>query len=323
MAMPSFEGDGGACAMNAHETVAAKIKLNVGWGLTLANAGCDSKSMPPCSGEIDIWLLSKYDINGTSVTGTTFTCGNKTPPIPLSPAGSQSEGLPSGQQGTVQIAFDPSVWANIMANPNKAPTPVQGTIGGWNIGSTFTIEPTNSVYGLSATSTFSSSTTTWPPTQASLMASDLADDDNDGHPGITATPSNAMGFSLPSTAPAMAPPYPPQADQLYVALRTELSLYGTSSSCTDVSGTVDVQLLNNHVIGCRIAGDGGACSMDQYNFIDENTTVYVGPNVTIPRSVMPPSFAPPGITGTFQAKVLSTDADAGGIDCNAVLTALP
>ncbi len=62
----------------------AKISLTVQWPQTLANAGCDNMSMPSaCTGTINIWLLTHYDINGTAVTGTVDTCKNITPPIPL------------------------------------------------------------------------------------------------------------------------------------------------------------------------------------------------------------------------------------------------
>jgi hypothetical protein len=41
----------------------------------------------------------------------------------------------------------------------------------------------------------------------------------------------------------------PEAALPYMALRSELSLYGTSSDCTTISGTASVQLLNSHVMG--------------------------------------------------------------------------
>ena len=309
---PTEPGTGMACTPNAHETVGTKITLNVTWPQTLANNGG--------KGVINIWLLAHYDINGTAVTGTTETCRNDTPPIPLTSTGTLSEGLDGSVPAVVLTAFDPSVWKTINANPAKAPTPTSGTLGGWNVGASMQIDPTNSVYGLAATSTFAKDTTQWPGSEMALTTADLADDDMDGHPGITITPSQAMGYSLPATAALQTPPV--FADKLYVTLRTELELYGTSSTCNDVSGTVNVKLLNNHIVGCELLG-GADCSQAQWDFIDTNTTVYVGPGVKIPSSVPAASFAPPRIYGAFVAKIMSTDADGGSISCDDVIKAFP
>jgi hypothetical protein len=133
---------------------------------------------------------------------------------------------------------------------------------------------------------------------------DLADDDGDGHPGITGVPRSDSGFYVPYTAPSGGSP----TDQLYLAVRTEVSLYGTSTSCTESSGAATVNLLNNHVVGCDIAGSAGAdaggnpCNQQQYGFIDSNTTVYQIAG------------------GTYQTKQLATD---GGGSCADVLAALP
>jgi hypothetical protein len=321
---PDVVGTGMMCPANAHETVGAKISLTVTWPSTLANAGCDNSSKPPCTGIINIWLLTHYDITGTAVTGTVSTCKNVTPPIPLSAVGTQSEGLdPKGPPAVVQIGFDDAVWQAIIANSMVKPTQTTGTLAGWNVGSSMRINPTNSVYGLSSTSKWASDKTTWSGSEMDIAAADITDDDNDGHPGITATPSTAAGNSLPATA-ALATPPGPFADKLYLALRTELSLYGKSTTCTDMDGTVGVQLLNNHVIGCELADGGGNCNMSQWDFIDSNTTVYLGPGVKIPvaQQSMPASFAPPGISGTFKAKILSTDAAGGGITCADVVSML-
>jgi hypothetical protein len=301
--------------------VGAKITLKVQWPQTLANNGCDNMSMPACTGEINIWLLTHYDINGTAVTGTVDTCKNVTPPIPLTQAGTTSEGQdPSKGAAVVTTEFDDSVWTNIIANKMHVGTPTKGVIAGWNVGSSMRIEPTDSVYGVSQTSKWALDTTTWPASESDIMAADITDDDNDGHPGITTTPSMANGSVLPAAELHLSAPFGPFADKLYVALRTELQLYGVSTSCTDIKGTVGVNLLNNHVIGCELAGDGGACTQPQWDFIDSNTTVYVGEGVRIPAGTSAPSFAPPGITGTFVAKILSTDP-ASTLGCADVLKA--
>jgi hypothetical protein len=319
-AQPNVEGDGAPCTHNAHEVVGAKVVLDVVWPSTTANAGG--------TGQIVIWLMANYDIHDDlTVTGITYTCGNQTPPIPLSRIGSLSEGLPSGQQGTIQIAFDPSVWAAVMdgTGPGKINAPIEGTaeLGGWNLGSSLAIHPTNSVFGLPPSSPYYAPTAQWPASASAFAASDLVDGDNDGKPGITATPVSGNGLILPATGVELTAPFAPQADELYVVLRTQLSLYGIGTSCTEIQGTAAVQLLNNHVIGCHLANDGGECSSAQADFIDQNTTVYFGPGVVVPRSVQAASYEPQGITGTFTGKILSTDPDGGGIDCDAVRAALP
>ncbi len=321
-AEPTVAGDGAACTPNAHETVAAKVTLNVNWPATPANAGClTSKG---CNEKIYIWLVAHYDIDSTTgkVTGTTYTCGNEAPAIPLTALGTQSEGLnPSAGMATVQITFDQKTWTQI-AN-TAPPTVTTGTIGGWNVGSSFKIDPTTSTYGLKPTSMFYGPTAVWPGSESMIPMADLADDDNDMAPGITAIPSPDNGNSLPATGLATTPPFAPQADRLYLALRTELSLYGTSKSCTEIDGTATAQLFNNHVIGCRLAGDAGDCSSAQWGFVDSNSTVYLGPGVKVPAGQPTASYAPPGIHGTFVSKVISTDADAGAIDCTAVKAAVP
>jgi hypothetical protein len=315
-----------ACPAQTDEVVAAKVTLNVNWPATLANAGCVS---PKCNGAINIWLLSQYHINGNAVTGSTTTCGNQTPPIPLTSLGSQSEGLPMGQTATVQVNFAADVWKQIAKN--APPAMATGTLGGWNVGSSLQIDPTTTAYGLKPTSMFAKPATAWPCSQSDIPMADLADDDGDGFPGITGTPAMGNGDYLPATNLMTSPPFAPQADKLFLALRTELRLYGHSTSCTDSEGGAEALLLNNHVVGCHIpqgmtcADSTCNCTAAQWNFIDSNTTVYVGEGVTIPAAMgsCQAGFEPANITGTFQSKILSNAADGGGIDCAAVLAALP
>ena len=92
--------------------------------------------------------------------------------------------------------------------------------------------------------------------------------------------------------------------------RTELSLYGSSTSCTEGSGTATVKLLNNHVVGCTIAGmtapDGGAvlCDSAGAQFLDINTTQY---------TVM---------SGTYQT-IQVPNVDAAALSCDDVRAMVP
>ena len=151
---------------------------------------------------------------------------------------------------------------------------------------------------------------------------DISDDDNDGHPGITAIPSSMDGNSLPATALSTSPPYAPQADKLYVVLRTELSLYGLATGCKDISGTAKATLLQQ---SCdRLSRPRwGRLHTGAMGLRRPGLPGLRGRRLTIPASVQAPSFAPAGITGTFNAKVLSNDPNGGGVDCAAVRAALP
>ncbi len=316
---PVVVGTGAACTPQTHEAIGIKVALDVNWASTPGTMGCAESS--GCKGTIYLWLLSRFDVSGQTVTGATTTCGNKTPTVELTPLGSQSEGVPSGG-AKVSIEFSPSVWDAVAMNSMKPPVPSAGVLGGWNVGSSFKVNPTVASFGLKTSSPLTAGSATWPASESDIASTDISDDDNDGHPGITATPSSTEGNSLPATGLSTSPPYAPQADKLYVVLRTELSFYGSSTSCTEVSGTAKARVFNDHVIGCHLQG-GGDCTPTQWDFVDQISTVYVGSGVTIPAGVAAPSFEPAGIAGTFTAKFLSNDTDGGDIDCAAVRAALP
>jgi hypothetical protein len=315
----TVEGAGAACTPQTHEVLGAKVSLDANWPATPGTVGCAAAD--GCKGSLNVWLLSRFDIAGHTANGTTTTCGNQTPTITLTSLGAQSEGVQTGT-ATVSIQFPSSVWDAVAMNASKPPIAATGVLGGWNVGSSFKVNPTVAFFGLKGSSPLTSASATWPPSESAIPATDISDDDNDGHPGITATPSSMEGNSLPATALSTSPPYAPQADKLYVVLRTELSLYGLATGCKDISGTARVALFNDHVIGCHVQG-GDDCTQAQWDFVDQVSPVYVGAGVTIPASVQAPSFAPAGITGTFKAKVLSNDPNGGGVDCAAVRAALP
>jgi hypothetical protein len=316
---PIVVGTGKACTPQTHEVIGIKVALDANWPATAGTMGCDESS--GCKGTIYIWLLSRFDVSGQMMTGTTTTCGNQIPTVELTQLGSESEGVPSGG-AKVTIQFPSSVWDAVAMNPLKAPVSSAGVLGGWNVGSSFKVDPTAASFGLKPSSPLTAGSATWPASQGDIASTDMNDDDNDGHPGVTAIPSSTDGNSLPATGLSTTPPYAPQADKLYLVLRTGLSFYGSATSCTDMSGTAKALVFNEHVVGCHVQG-GGDCTPTQWDFVDQMSTVYVGSGVTIPPGVAAPSFAPAGITGTFTSKLMSNDADGGGIDCAAVRAALP
>jgi hypothetical protein len=278
------------CPTLTKATYATKISLAVTWPGTQA-------VVVGKTGTVLIYLLSVYNIDGNNkVTGTTTTCGNTTPPITLSMTADTLTGLPQGSQ--VQNAFPASSWAGVPA------TNITGTLGGLHVGASITIDPVVTLYGVSNTSDLIKATTKWPangtdidPTQLTTADGGAFTAGGSALAGVTAIPVGTSPFVLPKTSLDMTAP---AADQLQIVLRTALSLYGTSSSCDEQTGTATVTQLNNHVVGCSLADDGGTCTPDEYNFIDGNTTQYV-----------------PG-AGTFDAKKLADTAT-----CADVLSAYP
>jgi hypothetical protein len=301
---PIIDADGslGTCTPLTDEWVAAFITLNVSWAAVLAASGG--------TGPLYIWTLAHYTFNGSAVTGTSRTCGNLVPPLVLNDTGKMAENLPTTANVSI-LDLTPTtlVWDN---DTRTAPT--TGTLGGWNVGSSLTLNPTTSLAGIAATSTYANPSTPWPSSATSFMTSDLVNDDMDpnGNMGITAYPldNNAMGYYLPATV--LGSSNPPHADKLFTVSRNELSLYGTSASCTEISGTVAVQQYDLHVIGCHDVGTpaSASCMASEWQFIDGNVTVYSG-------------AAGKGtpITGTFDSKQLS--ADGGEPTCDDVVAAFP
>jgi hypothetical protein len=296
---PVVDGSGAPCTPQSHVTMAVKMSLDATWPAQLAvSSGSD---------KLYIWLLSSYDIDSSNnITGTSITCKNQTPPVTLNSIGKGAVGAPSSGTAQVQIVIPPTTWDAINAKGNGV-AHVSGQIGGWNIGSSLYIAPSTTTDGLSSTSSFANPATAWPqpdPNGNALATSDLADDDGDGKPGITAVPRSDSGFYVPFTAAQGGVP----TDKLYIATRTEVALYGTSDTCATGHGTATVPELNNHVVGCEgIDPDGGKhdCAPAEYGFIDFSTTVYT-------------------ITGgTFQTQQLTAGADGGAPTCADVLTALP
>lgn len=93
-----------------------------------------------------------------------------------------------------------------------------------------------------------------------------------GHPGIRGVFDGMPPYYLSTTS---LTPGQPLADQFWTVNRVQLSLYGTATSCTEVTGQANVTLINDHVVGCELVDGGGACTIDQYGFLDANTTQYI------------------------------------------------
>jgi hypothetical protein len=286
---PVVDGGGGPCMKTYPVSVATLITVAVSWPGTAAVA--------KGSGNFYIWLLTKYSADGGKITGTSQSCGNTPAILTLSMTGDIALNVPSGQTGLIKPLYPADSW------DGTPTTAIKGTLGGTNIGSSFEVDPSVSLYGLKASDPLSDPTMKWVGSYSALTASDLTYADGgayvtgQGHPGIKGTFDGTPPYYLSGTSLA---PGAPKTDTFWSVSRSQLGLYGKSTSCTETSGTANVTLINNRIVGCDLIDGGGPCTMDQYGFLDSNTTQYT-----------------PG-AATFTAKDLSA-----GATCADVLTALP
>jgi hypothetical protein len=288
---PVVVGTGSVCPASTALFVGTKVTVSTAWPASAAVA--------KGSGPFFLWLLSIYEIDASNrINGKTATCGMQLPMITLSAIGDMAMGVPSGQMGLQQIVVPATSWKGV------PPVGVTGLLGGWNVGSSVAIDPVVTLYGLKSTSALADGVMQWPASMSALASSDLTYADGTpytpgtGLPGILANYDSTPPYYPATTSLAVNSP---QADQIGMVLRTQLRLYGTSTSCTVQSGQASMNDLNVRVVGCELAAaGGGACTVDQTGFLDSNVTQ------------LQPS------TGTFTSQVLAT-----GASCTDVLSALP
>jgi hypothetical protein len=272
--------------------------LSVGTFITTVVSWPGTAAVSKGGGNFYIWLLTTYtaDMSG-KITGTTVTCGNAPTVLTLSQTGDMALGVPMGQMGQIHATYPADSWNGV------PPAAITGTLGGTEVGSSFAIDKSVVLYGLKASDPLSDPSMAWPTSNSALTQSDLTYADGgayvtmQGHPGIKGVFDGTPPFYLAGTSLA---PNSPKADTFYSVTRSEIAMCGTTTSCTETSGTANVTLLNNRIVGCDLVDAGGPCSTDQFGFLDSNTTQYT-----------------PG-TATFKAKDLSS-----GATCADVLTAFP
>jgi hypothetical protein len=144
-----------------------------------------------------------------------------------------------------------------------------------------------------------------------IAPADIVDDDHDGKPGITGVPyadATMTHYGLPGSSLSFTSP---AVDKLYVVIRTESSLHGTSTSCTESRGTAEVPDLNWHVVGCQTV-DGNDCDPDQWDFVDESY-------LPVCSGASGPGSA---ITGTFISKEVG-GMGGGAPTCDDAIATLP
>jgi hypothetical protein len=245
-------------------------------GTTAGNAG---------SGTVHVWLLTKFTANGNNFTGTSQTCSLSLPDEQLNFLGSVAAG-----GSKIQITIPPGVW-NAPSMPTYAST---GSQTGWGPQNTFQIDSTLALIGLALPQGTDPITYQWPSSSWTFpQGTTFPDHDGDMNPGITATPLHTNGYVFPPTAVGLGGSAP-SADQVYLATRTAMTLSGSWSSCTDVSGTAMVTLFDNHVVGCHITG-GSTCSTGMANtqadFLDQNRTLYTPGMATFVSKALPDTAA--------------------------------
>ncbi len=250
-----------ASGCNLSGAWAVKITVHVTWpGTTLLAASPTVAAQQPTA---ELWALIQGTENGLSVPGTVQPCGLDLPDF----GGTL---LPE----TYGVTFANAMW-------DLQPT-TTGTITVSNTSATATYTSTlnSTLIGIGTTPT------AWPPNDAgpgtmwpplATAQADQIDGDNDGKNGVTATPKT--GTPTGGILPYADPPVTSnifalqRSDSLYMALRSVLTLNGALTSCTAASGDATVSAMDNHIIGCHVAGDAAAnfCDSTETTFLDTNS----------------------------------------------------
>jgi hypothetical protein len=264
------------------------VTVAVTWGASgVVNAG---------SGTAHLWaLITSGAETSLSYPGTVVPCGIDLPPFSSALSGGTSYGavfpnsLFDGTTGTNL----PSVSGAVMVSNNGDTA-------------TFTSAATTNLIGIGTTPM---AWTAWP--SLATAEADQIDMDNDGHWGVTANAKTGTGFA---NIPIPVDFATKSADQLFMTLRSVMSLNGSlSGNCTSASGPANVTAMDNHIIGCHIAGagtDAGAdfCTTTSGNPLVDSETSSLDKNS--------PVLAPG--TATFSAVKLTTTGT-----CPNVRAALP
>ena len=245
---------GASCPPRTAATQGVHIIMNVTWP--------GSVGTNPGNGVAHVWTLSKLTWGtGNAITAVNGACGSVVPKIHTTPIAGDSDVLPE---------FPPAVWEAAVKTTFNA-TGVQSS---FDVNSKVHLDADPVLVGLTMTDPKAA----WP----ALAAIQSTDADGDGHPGITAIPRSGGGYSLPPTSLLQTQ----RADQLYIVSRTTTTLDGIRDTCDSQKGTANVAAFDNHVVGCHIQG-GGDCAAADYQFVDQNRTVYSVTNATFEAKVVP------------------------------------
>jgi hypothetical protein len=237
-------GSSGSCPALTSATMAVHMIISVTWPATLGTSGG--------SGKFHIWSMDKLTVSGNNLTGHSIPCGNTVPELSLT-------SIVGG--GKVEIEVPMSFW-DVQPPLEFA---LSGTTSGWASGGSITQTGDADLVGL----TMSDPNAAWPSSYTSVTAADV---DKDGRPGLLGIPKTSSGYVNPPVSIVGA--LGSRADKVDLASRTAIDLDGAFTSCTEHSGKATAKHLDNHVVGCHLAG-GADCSAAQVKFLDDNRTVYV------------------------------------------------
>ena len=277
-------GDGGtiaehgmACTAETSRSVAVQINLNVTWPATGSiNGG---------KGPYVLWLLSEQTIDREQDRFDDPHLSADDAADFAERHGRRRE-RPHGRIAMGKVGTESPVteWEKVTRT-----TMTTGTLGGWNIGSSIVIDDAVTLNGLDPNSMFKDPTTKWPKfSAAGIPFGDgfmYTDDEGDMNPGIAVIPISTAGYAKIRTGLGGMKP---AVDKIFIASRTELSMHGISTSCTEAEGIADVKLIDNHVIGCEIENGGGPCDANGAGYIDSNRTVYVPGTATFKQHTLRP-----------------------------------
>jgi hypothetical protein len=230
--------------------------LNVTWPATLGASGG--------TGKFHIWELAKPLMSGTTSSGMRQPCGTDVPEATLA-------AIVGG--GKLKIEVPSAVWD---AQP-PLQFPLASTQSGWAPNSTIKWTAQPALVGL----TMTDPNAAWPASYTSITTADV---DKDGKPGLTSIPKSDTGYVNPPLS--ILGSLGDKADQVYVATRTDVDMDGVFTSCTDQSGTTKTKYLDNHVVGCHVAG-GGECTAAQAKFLDDNRTLFTVTGGTYVAKIVP------------------------------------
>jgi hypothetical protein len=245
---------GASCPPKTDSTQGVHITMKVAWPGTIGTN--------PGSGNVHVWTRSKLTFGaGNTITAVYGPCGSVVPEVQTTPIAGGGKVLPE---------FPPAAWETAV----KTTSTGTGVQSSFDVNSKVHLDASPVLVGL----TMADPKGAWP----ALADVKSTDADGDGHPGITAVPRAGGGYSLPPTSLLQTA----HADQLYIVSRTTTTLDGARDTCDSQKGTANVSAFDNHVIGCHIQG-GGDCAAADYQFVDQNRTVYSVTSATFEAKVVP------------------------------------
>jgi len=258
---------------------ALKVTVQVTWSTTeILAAG---------SGTVNLWALVQGTQSGASFPVTVLPCGIALPDF----NGPSIVGSP-----TFGVTFPDSLFDGTFLTATSSSL----TLSSSSPGASFSSPAEANLIGIAFTNPVEDDVTGAWPSLATAQGESL-DTDMDTNPGVTAdskvgqrTEDDAGTYSaIPVGALG------PDADKLYMALRSVVALGGTLTTCTTASGPATVSQINDHTVGCHLVA-GGNCStaggaLSQAAFVDTNSPAFVVSSATFQAQLLAGSATCPNV----------------------------